>query len=131
MKTASQLDRKVSLAFGAAILTLLVVGAVSYRGMIVSSESDRWVRHTHEVIENLQNLSSAMDGVEAGVRGYVLTGKDSYIEACHANMSMARQYETVVGNLTEDNRLQQGRLPNLQRLTLGNFQFAEMVINLH
>src|SRR5580700_1849207 len=36
MKTASRLDRKVQLAFGAAILSLVEVGAVSYRGVRVS-----------------------------------------------------------------------------------------------
>jgi hypothetical protein len=46
MTTKSQLSRKVPLAFGSAIVTLLVVGALSYRGMPVSGESDHWVRHT-------------------------------------------------------------------------------------
>jgi hypothetical protein len=35
MTTKSLLSRKVQLAFGSAILTLLVVGAISYRGMAV------------------------------------------------------------------------------------------------
>jgi PAS domain S-box-containing protein len=130
MKIASRLDRKVQIAFGAAIFALLAVGAVSYRGMVVSAESDRWVRHTHEVIENLQDLRSAMDGVEAGVGGFVLTGNDSYIESCHANMVTARRRQAMVGSLTADNRLQQKQIPNLERLTLANFQFAEMLINL-
>src|SRR5664279_2483235 len=51
MKVLSLWNRKVQLAFGSAILTLLVVGAISYRGMVVSGESDRWVSHTHEVLE--------------------------------------------------------------------------------
>ena len=39
------------------------VGAVSYRTIVLSSESDRWVRHTHEVLETLQSLLSAdMEG---------------------------------------------------------------------
>ena len=45
MRTKSLLSRKMQLAFGSAILTLLVVGAISYRGIVVSSESDRLVRH--------------------------------------------------------------------------------------
>ena len=39
MTTKSVLSRKVQLAFGSAILTLLVVGAISCRGMVMSSES--------------------------------------------------------------------------------------------
>ena len=47
-------------------MALFVVGCVSYRGLVVSSESDRWVRHTHEVLENLQDLRAAMEAVLAG-----------------------------------------------------------------
>ena len=52
MNTASRSDRKVQLAFGAAILALLLGGAVSLRTTIIFSESDHWVAHTHEVLEN-------------------------------------------------------------------------------
>jgi hypothetical protein len=48
--------KDVQLAFGAAILTLVAVGTLSYRSMVVSGESDRRVRHTHEVLESLQVL---------------------------------------------------------------------------
>src|ERR1700674_6064588 len=107
------LTRKVQLAFGSAILTLLVVGAVSYRGMVVSRESDRWVRHTHEVIENLQDLLLAMEGVESSEGGFVLTGKESYLEPYRASILSVEQYEATVRNLTLDNPQQQRQLPAL------------------
>jgi PAS domain S-box-containing protein len=120
----------VQLAFGSAILTLLVVGAVSYRGMVVSRESDRWVRHTHEVIENLQDLLLAMEGIESSYRGFALTGKESYLESYHASLSSAEQCEATVRNSTLDNAKQQHRLPVLERLAAEKIQFGEMVINL-
>ena len=130
MKTVSRLNRTMQLAFGAAILSLAAVGAVSYRGMVVSAESDRWVRHTHEVLENLEDLRSAVGGIESSYRGYVLTGKDSYVESCRANMLIARQHEAIVASLTADNRLQQSRLPDLEQLMAEQIQFADMVMNL-
>ena len=124
------LTRKVQLAFGSAILTLLVVGAVSYRSMVVSRESDRWVRHTHEVIENLQDLLLAMEGMESSYRGFALTGKESYLESYHASILSAHQHEATVRNLTLDNPAQQHRLPILESLAAQKLKFAEMVINL-
>src|SRR5271155_3741916 len=100
MKTKFLLGRNVQLAFGSAILTLLVVGAISYRGMVVSSESDRWVRHTHEVLENLQNLISAMLSVESSARAFVLTGSESYLESYRAGILHSEQEETIIHNLT-------------------------------
>ena len=69
MKANPAFNRKLQLAFGSAILALLLVDAMSYRGMIVSTESDRWVRHTHEVLENLQSSLSAIKDIESSDRG--------------------------------------------------------------
>src|ERR1700726_545661 len=80
MKTKLRQNRKLRLAIGASILAWLVVGAVSYRTMVVSRAADRSVRHTHEVLENLQDLLSAVESIESSDRGFVLTGQESYIE---------------------------------------------------
>jgi PAS domain S-box-containing protein len=130
MKTGSRLDRKVQLAFGSAILTLLVVGAMSYRGMVVSGDSDRSVRHTHEVLENLQGLLSATERIESGYRGFVLTGDESYIQSYRASLESAQRYETEVRSLTVDNPKQQDHLSQFESLTAANIQFAEMVVGL-
>jgi PAS domain S-box-containing protein len=130
MMNKSLLNRKVQLAFASAILILLAVGAISHRGMAVSRESDRLVRHTHEVIENLQDLLLAMEGIESSDRGFVLTGKESYLEPYRANVLGVEQYEATLRKLTMDNPQQQRRLPALERLAAEKIQFAEMVINL-
>jgi PAS domain S-box-containing protein len=130
MKTKSPLSRKVQLAFGSAILALLVVGAISYRGMALSSESDRWVRHTHEVLENLQDLLFAIGNIEASDRGFMLTGKESYLESYRANILNAEQHCATVRDLTVDNPEQQRQLPALERLTAQKIQYAERVIAL-
>src|SRR5208282_3705211 len=130
MNSKSPLNRKVQFAFGSAIVILLVVGAIAYWGMVESGESDRWVRHTHEVLESLQALRSAGIGMEASYRGFVLTGQESYVESYRASQLIAQQEVATIGGLTLDNRLQQGRLPDLARLTAAQIQFAEMVINL-
>jgi len=64
---------KVQLAFAAALVTLFVVGALSYRTIVVSAESDRWVEHTQEVLENLRKLQFEMGAISANVRGFALT----------------------------------------------------------
>ena len=130
MKTVSQLDRKVQFAFGAAILALGLVGAISYRATVVFSESDRWVQHTHEVLEKLHELSYFMENVEASCRGFVLTGSDSYLETCRTSKQAAMQDEVAIANLTVDNPAQQAQIPGLQRLTAEKFALADKVIRL-
>ncbi len=130
MKIKSGSDRRVQIAFGSAILTLLVVGALSYRGMVVSGESDRWVRHTHEVLESLRDLRFALESVESSVSGYVLTGKESYLETYHASRLRVEQDQATVGDLTVDNPVQQRQLPDLKKLAAEKIQLAEAVMDL-
>jgi PAS domain S-box-containing protein len=130
MKTKSPLSRKVQLAFGCAILTLIVVGAISYRGMVVSRESDQWVRHTHEVLEHLEDLLSSMQSAESSDRGFALTGDESYLVSYRAGVLSAEQDEAAVRQLTLDNPEQQRELPALERLAAQKFQFGEKVIGL-
>jgi PAS domain S-box-containing protein len=124
------LMRKVQLAFGAAIVALLLVGAISYRAVLASDESERWVDHTHEVLENLQDFLSAMRTVESGYRGFALTGDESYAESYRAGIVRAELDESVIRSLTIDNPTQQERLPALAALTARKIDFAEMVISL-
>ena len=130
MNIKSRPDRKVQLAFGTAILTLLAVGALSYRSMQISSESDRWVRHTHEVLEGLKDLRSARERIESSVRGYVLTGDESYLETYHASGLKAEEDEATVRGLTVDNPAQQRQFPNLEKLAAEKVALAELVIQL-
>ncbi|MFZ0955977.1 MAG: PAS domain S-box protein, partial [Candidatus Sulfotelmatobacter sp.] len=130
MNTASRSDRKVQLAFGAAILALLLGGAVSLRTTIIFSESDHWVAHTHEVLEKLHDLSSTMEDVEASCRGFVLTGNESYLETCRSSKAAVMRDEAMVDDLTVDNPVQQNRLPTLQRLTAEKFALADKVVSL-
>jgi PAS domain S-box-containing protein len=130
MKTKSLFNGKVQLAFGSAILTLLVVGAMSFRGIAVSTESDRWVRHSHEVLEDLQSSLSTMQDVESSYRGFVITGNERFLKSYGASILRPRQEETVIQHLTEDNPEQQRQLTNLHRLADQEIQYAETVIGL-
>jgi PAS domain S-box-containing protein len=124
------MNRKIQLAFGSAILTLLVVGAISYRSMVVSSESERWVQHTYEVLGNFQDLLLAMESIESSNRGFVLTGNESRLESYRADILSSGQHLAAVRSLTVDNPAQQREIPALERLAAQKIQFSEMVIAL-
>jgi CHASE3 domain sensor protein len=81
MKSTSVWNRKVQFGFGAAILTLLGSGLISYRALVISNQSQGWVRHTDQVLEEFQELLSASQGIESTSRGFALTGNKSYLES--------------------------------------------------
>src|SRR3984893_1984845 len=130
MKSSSAWNRKVQLGFGAAILTLLAAGVISYRTLVSSNQSQGWVRHTDQVLEELQDLLSASESIESSNRGFVLTGDNSYIESFRGNILREAQTEKSIDELTGDNLAQQRRVRALKNLLDQKIRFSESVIDL-
>src|ERR1700723_586843 len=130
MKSKFPLKRKIQLTFGVAIAMLLAVGMISYRGMAVPDQSDRRVRHTHEVLENLQDLDGAMETVESSYRGFVITGEENSLQAYRAGIARSEQAQANIRDLTVDNSVQQLRIRNLMNLADRRMQYAETVTSL-
>jgi PAS domain S-box-containing protein len=124
------LNRKVQLMFGSAIVILLVVGAVSFHSISKSHESDLWVRHTDEVLENLQNLASDMARIESSDRAFAMTGEESDLESYRAGIVSAAGEEAAVRNLTKDNPQQQLELPALEELMAQKVQLGDRIVRL-
>jgi PAS domain S-box-containing protein len=130
MRSKSHLNRKMQLAFGSAMLTLLVVGAISYHEMVVSRDSARWVSHSHEVLESIQDLVFTVESIESNSRGFALTGKESYLESYRTGLLKVAQDQAGIRHLTLDNPEQQRQIPVLESLTAQKIQRADEVIRL-
>ena len=126
----SFLNRKVRLAFGFAMLTLLLMGSMSYRWMVISDESSHWVRHTHAVIESIQDLALAMENIESASRGFVISGNESDLQAYRSNVLKAEQDQATIRTLTADNPVQQVHFPTVETLATERIQHADMIIGL-
>ncbi len=130
MKMKRLTDWQVQIAFGSAIVILLVVAAFSYRGIVASQEGARWLAHTHEVRETLQRLQTTIEQVQSSSRAFVLTGSKVYLESFAAGVLRARQLQAAVRGLTADNAEQQRQLPALESLITQKIEFAERVTDL-
>src|SRR5579863_214315 len=119
------LNRKLQLGFGLAILAFFIVGAVSYRAVLLSTESERWVQHTHEVLENLQDLLLSIKSVESSARGFVLFGEDSYLESFAASERKAHEDVQTIGTLTSDEPAQQRRMSHLEAVVAQKLHLSE------
>ena len=117
MKSKSFSDRKVQLTLGSAILCLVIVTILSFRGKSVSDESEVWVRHSRRVLETLQDLLLAADGVDSNSREYGLTGRASSLQSYRASRQSIEQDQETLRELTADNPAQQLRIPGLEWLS--------------
>jgi CHASE3 domain sensor protein len=86
MTDKTGLARITHLGIGSAVAILLIVGASFYRSITVSREGDRRVAHTHEALENLEGLLSAMQDVDASCLTFVLMGDEQDLASYHSGV---------------------------------------------
>ncbi len=84
MKLADmKLKTKMALGSCISLALLVVLGTVTFFSNRTLLDSGRMVNHTHVVIEEAMSvLASAVD-METGMRGYLLAGKESFLEPYH------------------------------------------------
>jgi PAS domain S-box-containing protein len=123
-------ERVLQLAFGAAMAVLVVVGILAYRSVLASNDSSAWVRHTLEVLENLEDVQLAMETIVESARGFVLTGDETYLERYRATTSSLTRHQAAVRSLTTDNPEQQRTFSALEKLTAERMQRADLNISL-
>src|SRR5713101_2166076 len=112
---------KIGSAFGLALVSMIVVGAVSYDSTTKLIDSADWVRHTHEVLNGLDEVLSAFKDAETGQRGYIITGEARYLEPYKGARELADQKLTHLRELTADNPVQQQRLTAIEPLVASKF----------
>jgi PAS domain S-box-containing protein len=110
VKAKVQPIRSIQFGFGAALAVLFVVGTVAYRSVVASNASTRWTLHTHEVLEHLAGLRSAMESTEGGYRDFALGGDAAFLQSTHSDALHLNEELRTVRALTADNPEQQRRV---------------------
>jgi PAS domain S-box-containing protein len=105
---------RVNLGVALALAVLVLVGLVSYRGTVDLIETTYLLAHTHQVLGNLESLLGAAVGSETSVRGYVISGDETFLERHAAARLETSRILATLKLLTADNPLQQRRLAALE-----------------
>src|SRR6185503_421977 len=97
------------LAFGfLAIVLVLVVGVVvALANVATVYRAASAVAHTNDVKGQLQALLASLIDAETGERGYIITGRDSYLEPYTRGVAATATEIGRVRQLTADNQEQQ------------------------
>lgn len=113
-------------------LTILLLAAVlvvalntwfAFRSIEILVESDFWVQHTLEVINQVERIMSSAKDAETGNRGFLITGDPQYLEPYTVAVREMPGEIDQFATLTADNSSQQAHLIELravaeQRLNL-------------
>src|SRR6202790_5330267 len=99
-----------------ALIILICIGALSFWSESRNEDDREWVTHTLIVVEKLQAVRIDITQAETGQRGYILTGKDRYLELYEAGVKQVRQDMNELPDLAADNSRERDAIKRLDPL---------------
>jgi len=99
-----------------ALIILIGIGALSYWSEVRNDKDREWVTHTYLVVERLQAIRINLAQAETGQRGYILTGREEYMDVYRTGLARLRDNISTVRNLTSDNSAEQENIKRLNAL---------------
>ena len=102
-----------SLVFDATFLLVVAIlaglGWFAYQNTMAARVADQWTTHSYLVINELENLESSLENAETGARGFVITGKQEFLEPYQESLKQIDGHLAAMRQLTADNSRQQQR----------------------
>lgn len=122
---------KTLVGFAAALLLIALVGWVAYLNASNYIETNALVVHTHEVLQEVEDVFSTSLDAETSQRGYLITGDESYLDLYTNARSTIDQHLLRLQSLTADNPQQQDRIDTLSALISERFDSLERTLQLY
>ena len=124
------LTSRIAAAFFVSLISLVVLATVSYRNVTALNRDAEWVTHTFEVLSTKEALKRIRAEMEAGARGYVITGaKDFHDQALESSAELA-VVQSKLSQLTADNPAQQARIDRFGALLLQRRAIIDRLVRL-
>lgn len=124
----SATERTAQWGFAIALITLGVIGVVSYRSIASLRADISWVRHTYQVINRMEAVADQITQVQSAYRGFALTADDKYLLPLERSVRTLPDDLRRLQALTADNLIQQARLQSLKELVDELLAFGNQVI---
>jgi methyl-accepting chemotaxis protein len=95
------------------LLITIGIGSVLYWGITSSQDRERWVAHTHTVINEADELMIQLLNMETGERGFALTDDEAFLEPYESGWQTYQEHYNTLHELVSDNPAQQNRLESI------------------
>ncbi|HET6631688.1 MAG TPA: methyl-accepting chemotaxis protein [Rhodanobacteraceae bacterium] len=107
---------KIGAGYALAIVVLVVIGIVAYQSTRGYTDATERRAHTAQVLDSLNSVLASMRDAEAGERGYLVLGDQSYLQPYHAASRAADKALESLRSLTAADAAQQARVEALASL---------------
>jgi len=100
---------KLFISFSVIVAIMLMSGVVTIIAVGKIEQNDGWTTHTHVVLNRIGHMVENMVNQETGVRGYLTSGEDKFLEPYNAGKRQFAEDLVQLKELTSDNPSQQAR----------------------
>jgi signal transduction histidine kinase/CHASE3 domain sensor protein len=100
-------------AIGGIAGIVLLLGLLCYAGVATIRSSREGVARTHRAIEVTQSVLEDVTNAETGQRGFLITGKERYLEPYHAALNRLAADTALLRTLAGADEIQKGELDSL------------------
>ena len=123
-------EKSTLLIFIFALLLLILIGGGTYQSFRHTQTLLALENHTQEALLVLQKLQISLVNIETGVRGYVLSGDESFLEPYNNGVKQFQENLDKLRYLTATDLPQKERVEALQRLGNDKILASQKFINL-
>ena len=110
------IERRVLFGFSLVFIGILIISAVSYRNTSVLLRNSGLDTRSHELLQLLATIDTAMDEAENSHRRYLVTGEAVYLQAYTMVANEKPTYVRYLLDLTKDSAGQQAQVARLEHL---------------
>jgi signal transduction histidine kinase/DNA-binding response OmpR family regulator/CHASE3 domain sensor protein len=104
---------KLYLGFLSAVIITLLIGVVTYQSIQTQQENAQWVRHSYQVINQVDDVKNILVDMETGRRGFRATNQKRFLEPYNTGLLHIAPSINDLKTLVKDNP---GQLNNVQGL---------------
>ncbi len=108
------LRTKIMLGSCLPLVLVLILGVICWNGIDSLLETSERVDHTHRVIETAQKIEGAAVDMETGQRGYLLAGKEGFLDPYNNGQKTFHELLAGLQNTVNDNPAQVKRLEEIK-----------------
>lgn len=112
-----KLRTQLLFGFGAVFCVMLVLAGITQRGINAQREATAWREHTYQVIRQALDLEAQLLNMQAGSRGFLLTGVEAYLEPYTSGATQFELHQETLATLVADNPAQREATKRIRELT--------------
>jgi len=112
----NRFDRNLRIGYGFSLLIVLAIGFVTFFTLQRLLNSNQAVSHSSQVMQKLERVLSLMKDAETGQRGYLLTGRENYLQPYNGAYHEALDLTGELSTLTSDNPKQQANMTSIRSI---------------